>query len=548
MEGEVAVAQMFGPYRLDGLLGRGGMGEVHRAFDTEQDRTVALKVLPAALSRDPEFRERFRREAKAASQLTDPHVVPIHRHGEIDGQLFLDMRLVDGEDLAAVLRRDGPLPPEAAVRMVEQVASALDSAHDAGLVHRDVKPSNVFLTRARPGSPRFAYLGDFGIARDISGSGAQLTATGATLGTLDYMAPERFVGGDVDVRSDVYALACLLHEALTGGKPFPGDSLPSLMRAHLDVAPPRPSARAGVPAAFDEVVARGMAKDPAQRPPTAGALAAAARAALTAPPHPSSGPPSSGSPSPTRPSRAPSLPPTSLPPTPLPAVTHVPASVALPPGGEPLRWELPGGAAQVVRWLVAPGQRYAAGTPLVVLRLTSGASWQLADDRPGVFAGAVAVPGSTIRSGQVVAATRREGAPGLPGPMPAADRRPPPGPAALVAIGLGTLVTAVLQLTVEVGGTIVIGSLVITVFGMLALWNAALSRLRGGARVALTVLAVPAVLFMSFVLLVLAALPTGMGGDESVTDAARPGMTAVTLVVVLLWVASLWVRRVRPRS
>ena len=273
---------MLGPYRLDALLGRGGMGEVYRAYDTEQDRRVALKVLPAALSQDPEYRGRFRREAKLASGLTDPHVVPIHRYGEIDGQLFLDMRLVDGDDLAAVLRRDGPLSPEAAVRLVEQVGSALDAAHREGLVHRDVKPSNVFLTRpGSPDGPRFAYLGDFGIARNLSGDGsAVLTAVGTAVGTPDYMAPERFLGHKVDGRADVYALACLLYECLTGGRPFIRDEMPSLMHAHLTVPPPRPSVHGTVPPGFDTVVARGMAKDPAHRTATAGELAAQARAVL----------------------------------------------------------------------------------------------------------------------------------------------------------------------------------------------------------------------------------------------------------------------------
>ena len=276
---------MLGPYRLDALLGRGGMGEVYRAYDTEHHRRVALKVLPAALSRDPHYRGRFRREAKLASGLTDPHVVPIHRYGEIDGQLFLDMRLVEGDDLEAVLRQEGRLAPDAAVRLVEQVASALDDAHREGLVHRDVKPSNVFLTRpGSPEAPRFAYLGDFGIARTISGTAsAVLTATGTTVGTPDYMAPERFAGDAVDGRADVYALACLLHECLTGERPFVRDGLAALMHAHMFAPPPRPSAHQGVPAAFDAVVARGMAKDPAQRPATAGELAAQARAVLAAP-------------------------------------------------------------------------------------------------------------------------------------------------------------------------------------------------------------------------------------------------------------------------
>ncbi|MBW0094383.1 serine/threonine protein kinase, partial [Pseudonocardia sp. KRD-188] len=239
--------EMFGPYRLDGLLGQGGMGRVFRAFDTDLARPVALKVLTAELSADPEYRQRFRREAMVAAQLSDPHVVPIHKHGEIGGQLFLDMRFVDGEDLAAVLSGGGPLDPGDAVAVIEQVASALDAAHEAGLVHRDVKPANVFLTRDRPGTARFAYLGDFGIARATSGG--SLTASGMTVGTLDYMAPERFRGLDVDGRADVYALGCLLHESLTGRKPYTGEPA-ALMNAHVHADPPRPSEH-GAPAALD---------------------------------------------------------------------------------------------------------------------------------------------------------------------------------------------------------------------------------------------------------------------------------------------------------
>lgn len=278
-------ATMFGHYRLDGVLGRGGMGEVYRAFDTEQERVVALKVLPASLSGDEEYRKRFRREARLASQLTDPHIVPIHRHGEIDGQLYLDMRLVEGDNLASVLRAEGPLHPEAAVRLVEQVGSALDAAHDAGLIHRDVKPSNVFLTRpSRTGGQRFAYLGDFGIARAVSSATDVVhTATGSAMGTLDYMAPERFLGRELDSAVDVYALGCLLHECLTGRKPFPGEELASLMHAHLSVPPPRPSGSVPVPFGLDSVVERGMAKDPRARHRSAGELAGHARAAITAP-------------------------------------------------------------------------------------------------------------------------------------------------------------------------------------------------------------------------------------------------------------------------
>ncbi len=519
------MAQMFGPYRLDGLLGKGGMGEVHRAYDTEQDRPVALKVLPAALSADPAFRERFRREAKVASQLTDPHVVPIHRHGEIGGQLFLDMRLVDGEDLAVVLQR-GPLAPEAAVRLVEQVASALDAAHDAGLVHRDVKPSNVFLTRARPGSPRFAYLGDFGIARDTAGP--QLTATGATIGTLDYMAPERFTGGAVDARSDVYALACVLHEALTGRAPFPGDTLPTLMHAHLALPPPRPSLQPEVPAAFDAVVARGMAKDPGQRYATAGALAAAARAALHGP--------------------APDV-----------AATIRTAPVVPTPTGEPLSWDVPGGLAHVERWLVAPGQRYASGAPLVLLRLTTGATWPLADDRAGQLTGTTVPPGAAVRSGQVLARTRRDPAaptlPPVPRPVGATARpvaaappgpgRRPPRPLPLAAAVAGIVLLAIVQLNIEVAGTATLGFLAVAVFGALALWNVRPPDLPQAAVVAGVVLGVPLLLGLSLLLMGAVAYATDPGTDE-LTVASRPGLTVVTLLVAGLWVASLWARRARP--
>ncbi|MGD9530180.1 MAG: serine/threonine-protein kinase, partial [Pseudonocardia sp.] len=272
--------ETFGPYRLQALLGRGGMGEVHRAFDGTHQRVVALKLLPGHLSADPDFRARFRREAEIAATLRDPHVIPIHRFGEIDGRLFLDMRLVDGEDLGSVVAR-GPLPPQRAVAIVEQVASALDAAHADGLVHRDVKPSNVLLT-----GRDFAYLVDFGVARAVDGAGSSLTGTGATVGTLDYMAPERFAGGAVDRRVDVYALACVLHELLTGRRPYRATEPAALLHAHMNAPPPAPSAVHPGLAAFDAVIARGMAKDPARRYPSAGELAAAAARALTVAPAP----------------------------------------------------------------------------------------------------------------------------------------------------------------------------------------------------------------------------------------------------------------------
>ncbi|WP_232668337.1 serine/threonine-protein kinase [Pseudonocardia sp. TRM90224] len=274
--------QQFGPYRIDRLLGRGGMGEVFKAFHVEQGRVVALKLLLTDLSDDETFRRRFLRESKLTARITDPHVIPIHNWGQIDGRLYLDMRFVEGEDLGERLDRDGPLTPADAVHILTQVASALDAAHRADLIHRDVKPSNVLLGTDDTGDGRFAYLVDFGIARVVAGeTSAALTRAGTTLGSLDYMAPERFLDKPLDGRTDVYSLACMLYECLTDERPFPVDGLAPRLTAHLNSPPPRPSAlRPGLPALLDEVVATGMAKDPAARYPSAGALAAAARRAV----------------------------------------------------------------------------------------------------------------------------------------------------------------------------------------------------------------------------------------------------------------------------
>ena len=272
MEGE-----QFGRYLLLELLGRGGMGEVWRAHDTVTDRTVALKRLVPRLADDPAFTARFRRECAVAARISDPHIVAILDVGEIDGRLYLAMQFVDGADLGALIERDGPLPAERAVHVVEQLAAGLDAAHREGLVHRDVKPSNALVTATGA-----TYLTDFGIAR--ADEDTSVTTAGTTVGTLAYMAPERFEDAPLDGRVDIYALACVLHEALTARKPFPVTGPVALMSAHLFTPPPRPSAlRPGIPPALDDVVARGMAKNPAHRHPTAGALAAHARAALVGP-------------------------------------------------------------------------------------------------------------------------------------------------------------------------------------------------------------------------------------------------------------------------
>ncbi|MEB3061803.1 serine/threonine-protein kinase PknD [[Mycobacterium] zoologicum] len=270
------VGSQFGPYRLLRLLGRGGMGEVYEAEDTRKHRSVALKLITPVLSGNPAFRIRMQREADAAGRLTEPHVVPIHDYGEIDGQMFVEMRLIDGDDLGMELQRFGPLAPARAVAVVEQVAAALDAAHAGGITHRDIKPANILLTRGD-----FAYLVDFGIARAAADPG--LTQTGMALGTYNYMAPERFRGGEVDYRADIYSLACVLSECLSGQPPYRAETIERLVASHLMEPAPRPSQlRPGhVPHALDQVIARGMAKNPRDRYSSAGELARAAHDALT---------------------------------------------------------------------------------------------------------------------------------------------------------------------------------------------------------------------------------------------------------------------------
>ena len=285
-------AEWFGPYRLEELIGRGGMGEVFRATDTARKRVVALKRLPASLAADPSYQRRFRSESEIAAQLRSAHVIPIHDYGEINGQLYIDMRLVNGEDVADRLDRRGPMSPHAAVDVVRQTASALDAAHAMNLIHRDVKPSNILLSPedGRDGHD-FVYLVDFGIARAADRIG-ELTGTGGVMGTPDYMAPERFEGSPISHAVDVYALACVLHKLLTGGAPFRAESLAALMYAHLTATPPRASLmRPGIPAHLDWVIARGLAKDPRERFATAGELAAAAHAALSSTGSPTLPPP-----------------------------------------------------------------------------------------------------------------------------------------------------------------------------------------------------------------------------------------------------------------
>jgi Protein kinase domain len=284
----------FGPYRLQRQLGRGRAGEVFEALDVTRRRTVALRVLPAAIadddpsrdpSRDPgresgrEFRDRFHREAGLAARLTEPHVVPVHDFGEIQGRFYLDMRLVPGTDLSALLAERGRLPPRTGVEIIAQVAAALDAAHAVGLVHGSLHPGNI-LVGGGPGS-EFAHLADLGIARTIRSAPACPTATGRPGTDLGYAAPELLSGAPADRRTDVYALGCLLFEVLVGQRPFPGEDVAALLHAQLAAPPPRPSQHAsGMPAALDGVLARAMAEDPAARYSSGAELATAARLAL----------------------------------------------------------------------------------------------------------------------------------------------------------------------------------------------------------------------------------------------------------------------------
>ncbi|MCV7426145.1 serine/threonine-protein kinase PknH/PknJ [Mycobacterium montefiorense] len=267
----------FGPYHLKRLLGRGGMGEVYEAEHTVKEWTVAVKLMSDQFSSDPVFRERMKREARTAGRLQEPHVVPIHDYGEIDGKMFMEMRLVEGTDLDSLLKRYGPLTPPRAVVITTQIASALDAAHAAGVMHRDVKPPNILVTR-----DDFAYLVDFGIASATTDK--KLTQLGTAVGTWKYMAPERFTNDEVTYRADIYALACVLHECLTGAPPYRADSAGVLVKAHMSDPIPQPSAvRSGIPKAFDAVIARGMAKNPEDRFASAGDMALAAHEALTNP-------------------------------------------------------------------------------------------------------------------------------------------------------------------------------------------------------------------------------------------------------------------------
>jgi serine/threonine-protein kinase len=277
---EVGVGTRLLDYRVESVLGRGGMSVVYLAEDLRLKRKIALKLLAPDLAEDERFRERFLRESALAASIDHPNVIPIYDAGEVEGVLYIAMRYVAGTDLKALLREERSLEPNRAFAIAGQIAEALDSAHAHGLVHRDVKPANVLI--ATQGGGEHAYLSDFGLTKSASFS-TELTRAGQLLGTIDYVAPEQIRGESVDGRADQYSLGCLLFECLTGEVPFRRDAEVAVIYAHLHDAPPVASGRSTVPVGLDAVLRRAMAKKPRDRYASCGELVAEAQAALGAP-------------------------------------------------------------------------------------------------------------------------------------------------------------------------------------------------------------------------------------------------------------------------
>ena len=281
MRAELVLGDELAGYRVESCLARGGMAIVYRARDVALGRPVALKLIAPELAMNEKFRLRFMRESLLAAAIDHPNIIPIYRAGEEDGRLYIAMRFVDGEDLGAVLGREGALPIDQLLPLFTQIASALDAAHTAGLVHRDVKPGNVLLTgHAGDLSTRHVYLTDFGLTKR-SASLTGLTTVGRFLGTIQYVAPEQITGGTVGGTADVYSLGCMLYQALTGELPFPAEHDAAMLWAHMTGPIPSVSGRRpDLPPAVDDVLARAMAKKPTDRPPTCLFLMADLRAAL----------------------------------------------------------------------------------------------------------------------------------------------------------------------------------------------------------------------------------------------------------------------------
>ena len=323
-------------YLLEKLAGVGGMAVVYRARDERLGRVVALKLLAG----DEVVRKRFVREARAVAAVDHPHIIPVYEAGEAEGVLFIAMRFVAGDDLRVVVSREGALRPRRAAAFISPVASALDAAHDAGLVHRDVKPANM-LVDVGPGRPEHVYLSDFGVARGVMSSSG-LTRAGQFLGTPDYAAPEQISGRDVDGRADQYALACVAYTLLSGTVLFRREVPMAVLYAHLSVPPPRLTvARPELPDAVNQVLARALAKEPDDRYDSCGAFADALREALDLEPYdPSRSAGASAMPPSRNAATAPLTIPPDSPPTKLLPGSPAPASrasVPSPPPGSPSR-------------------------------------------------------------------------------------------------------------------------------------------------------------------------------------------------------------------
>ena len=346
------------------------MAVVFRAFDERLGRQVALKMMAPALAADEAFRHRFIRESRAAATVDDPHIIPVHEAGESGGVLFIAMRYVPGGDVRSLLHREGPLPPDRAAAIISPVASALDAAHAAGLVHRDVKPANMLLD-VRPGRPDHVYLSDFGLSKGALSS-VGLTGAGELLGTPNYIAPEQIEGKPVDGRADQYALACAAFEMLAGQAPFQRDDATAMIWAHMS-APPSSltSLRPELPAAVDEVFARALAKAPAARYARCADFAEGLRKAFGLPPYYSG-----------------------------PAAPSVPAAAADHPATE-VAWPASAGAAD----MAVPGSVAAAAGPGA--GTADGAVPRVADEQVLTATATVAtVPRSGARTPQHVRAGR----------------------------------------------------------------------------------------------------------------------------------------------
>jgi YVTN family beta-propeller protein len=395
-------------YRLEDRIGEGGMAVVYRAHDVRLNRRVAIKLLAPALAGDPGFRQRFTGEALAAAAVDDPHIIPVFEAGEAGGVLFIAMRYVGGGDVLSLLRREGPLPSPRVAAIVSPVASALDAAHAAGLVHRDVKPANMLLD-VRPGRPDHVYLSDFGLSKaSLAASG--LTGTGHFIGTLDYISPEQIEGRAVDGRADQYALACAAFEMLAGQPPFPRDQGLAVVAAHLSTpAPLVRSRRPGLPGGVDRVLARALAKAPSDRFASCGDFAEALRAALGLAPYDDTG----------SASRPPLRTPTQVaaPPAKPAAVTPEPAAVAPEPAD-------------------------------------SGPPGSGADDRPvprtGPAPGREDAWAATVDASRVAAPPRREPVPPAPGPDQVKGWRPNRRVSVIAAAGAAVAAAAIIALVISI--------------------------------------------------------------------------------------------------